>query len=413
MKSLSIVIGIILSVFINAQSAQAKSADAFFKRFQIVRSADGKLIGIRDRSLTTNFSVIPYVKMVKSQLLNEQSLMKNESFNGDYEQKVKAVLNEGQDFNFSDNQAYYDENVNVVVDSLKQLAAVNVEVVFNNPEFKNVLELYSSKLTEALLLLDPTMVANASDSTYFYKKNVSYKVVSWALDFARKRLSSVPLLNTASHVIVTVENLINERRQFHQNMLLHYLENFKEEELGLTHDEVNLIWSSIYESRIQWFAFWESNAAKANWSKYGVTNFYQNYRLASATMRSSQPLYSEIGERMNFSFQKVTFNNEKVVINLFDKESMFQNRPAVAFNYDKPTQIVRKRILLNLADLGLSFLPVSAFIKDTASSFIKSFYAQQKITEGALYGYFESVEDPNGQKQVKNQYLNPFDGLAI
>jgi len=223
------------------------------------------------------------------------------------------------------------------------------------------------------------MIANASDSTYFYKKNVSYKVVSWALDFARKRLSSVPVLNTASHVIVTVENLINERRQFHQNMLLHYLENFKEEELGLTHDEVNLIWSSIFESRIQWFAFWESNAAKANWNKFGVNNFYQNYRTASATMRSSVPLYSEVGERMNFSFQKVTFNNEKVVVNLFDKESMFQNRPAVAFNYDKPTQIVRKRVLLNLADLGLSFLPVSAFIKDTASSFIKSFYAQQKL----------------------------------
>jgi len=50
------------------------------------------------------FSVEPYVKMVKSQLLNEQNLIKNESFNGDYEQQVTNLLNEGQDFSFSGNQ---------------------------------------------------------------------------------------------------------------------------------------------------------------------------------------------------------------------------------------------------------------------------------------------------------------------
>jgi hypothetical protein len=219
------------------------------------------------------------------------------------------------------------------------------------------------------------------------------------------------MLNTISYVIVEVEKRITERRQFHQNMLLHYLENFKEEELGLTHEEVNMIWSSVYESRIPWFAFWESKTAKSTWDKYGVNNFYFNYRTATNNLRNAQSIYSEVGERMNFSFQTVTYNNEKVIVNLFDKESMFQNRPAVAYNYDHPTQVVRKRVVLTLAELGLSFVPMSAVIKDTLESFIKSFYQQQKITEGALLGYFESNGDSKGKSQIVAQYLNPFDTL--
>jgi hypothetical protein len=237
--------------------------------------------------------------------------------------------------------------------------------------------------------------------------------VNWALDFARKRLSSVPILNTVSYVVVQVEKLIIERRHFHQNMLLHYLENFKEEELGLSHDEVNLVWSSIYESRIDWYAFWESNAAKNNWSKYGVNHFYANFRMGTANLNNAASIYSEVSERMNYGFQKVTYNNEKVIVNLFDKESMLQNRPAVAYNYDRPTQVARKRVVLSLAQLGLSFVPMSSMIKDNVANFIKSFYEKQKISEGALYGYFESNEDSYGLAQVRSQYLNPFDRLAL
>jgi hypothetical protein len=397
-----------------AMADQAKSANAFFKRFQVVRSADGKLIGIRDRTLPVSFSVGPYVKMIKSQLVEEQALMTPQSLaSGQYDSEIKSVVAEGMDHNLSGNQAEFDQNVQVVVDSLKKLAVLNVESIFSNEIFKDVVVKFQGKMTDAIMLLDPTMIANVSDSSYFYKKNVTYKAVTWGLDFARKKLSNIPMLNTASYVIVQVEKLITERRRFHQNMLLHYLENFKEEELGLTHDEVNLIWSSIYESRIQWYAFWESSNAKNNWAKYGVDNFFLNFRTGTANLKNAQSIYSEVSERMNFAFQKVTFNNEKVLVNLFDKENMLQNRPAVAYNYDRPSQIVRKRIVLNLAELGLSFIPMNAYIKDYVGTFIKSFYVEQKITEGALYGYFESYGDSQGKLRVHAQYLNPFDQLAL
>ncbi len=147
--------------------------------------------------------------------------------------------------------------------------------------------------------------------------------------------------------------------------------------------------------------------------KYGVNNFYANYRAATAKLQKAGALYTEVNERMNFGFQKVVYKNEKVVVNLFDNESMLQSRPAVAYNYDRPTQIARKRIMLNLAQLGLSFVPMSAIVKDSVGSFIKSFYLNQKLTEGALYGYFESMGEDSGMRQVKAQYMNPFDSLAL
>lgn len=414
MRTLSLVVGLLCLFTVSTQTAQAKSADAFFKRFQVLRSPDGKLIGIRDRTLPVKFSVAPYVKLVKSQLLDEQSLMSPQSLSsGQYDSEIKSVIEEDLEVNLAGNKAEFDQNVQVVVDSLKKLAVLNVDSIFSNDVFKDVVSKFEGKIGDAILLLDPTLIANVNDPTYFYKKNVTYKAVTWGLDFARKRLSNLPMLNTVSYVIVQVEKLITERRQFHQNMLLHYLENFKEEELGLTHEEVNLIWSSIYESRIQWFAFWESSSAKNNWAKYGVNNFYLNYRAGTTNLKNALSIYSEISDRTNYAFQKVTYNNEKVIVNLFDKESMFQNRPAIAYNYDRPSQVVRKRVILTLAQLGLSFVPMSAIIKDNVGNFMKSFYEKQKITEGALYGHFESHGDSVGLSQVKDQYLNPFDSLVL
>ena len=412
MRSLSLVMGLLCQITMTIQSANAKSADAFFKRFQIIRNADGKLVGIRDRTLPVKFSVGPYVKQVRAQLLEEQNLMSKQNLSS-YEAEVKNVLLEDTDYQFSGDQRIFDQNVQYVVDSLKKLAVLNIDFIFTHEIFKDVVNQFQGKMTDAILLLDPTMIANVNDSSYFYKRNVTYKAVTWGLDFARKRMSNIPMLNTVSYVIVQVEKLIRERRMYHQNMLLHYLENFKEEELGLSHDEVNLVWSSIYESRIDWFAFWESKAAKANWAKYGVNNFYTNYRMATTNLRNAQATYSEVGERMNYSFQKVTFNNDKVIVNLFDKESMFQNRPAIAFNFDKPTQVVRKRVVLSLAGLGLSFVPMGQSLKDNVDNFIKSFYEKQKITEGALYGYFESNGDTEGANKLYAQYLNPFDELLM
>ena len=59
MKSLTIMLGLISFLVFNSQLAFAKSAEAFTKRFQIIRSDDGSLVGIRDRTMPVKFSVKP------------------------------------------------------------------------------------------------------------------------------------------------------------------------------------------------------------------------------------------------------------------------------------------------------------------------------------------------------------------
>lgn len=394
-------------------SSTIHSASNFQKRFNIIRDTSGKLIGVKDRTIPVKFHVAPYLNLVMEQIKSEQALMANSALRGEsYDDQVLRVLNEDMPESFT-RSAELDRQQRIVVAALKQVGKLDVVAMFEKPVMREVVSLYESKMSEVLVKLDPTMLAVTNDASYFYKRNVTYQIVKWGLDFARKRLSNIPMLNTASFIMVEVEKLITERRMFHQNMLLHYLEMFKPEELGLTKTEVDLIWSSIYESRIPWFNFLESDMAKSNWSKYGVNKFYQSFRMASATLRDFQGTYSTLDERMNYSFQKVTQNGESVAINLFDKEGMFFNTPAVAYNFNRPTMVARKRVLLNLAQLGLSFVPLSAYLKDMATTFIKSFYEKQRLTEGALYGYLESSAQKEHQQRLFEQYMNPFEGELI
>lgn len=390
---------LVLAFFLAVPSAFALP-EAFQKRFKFVRD-NGKLIEVRDASMTAGFSIRPYIEFIKENLKKEQALMNSKS---DYFLEVEEML--AEDFKSMGDEK--GDQAQIVIDSLKALRDVDVDGIFNNPKFKTYIDQVEIKMGNAMNSLNPFVIARLDNSSYFYNRAVTYQVVKWGLDLARKIFSSVPVLNTASYVLVKVEKLIRERREFHQNMLMHYLENH-ESEIGLEKEEVDLIYSSIQESRIPWFAFWESNAAKQGWAKYGVNKFYANVRLANNRLRANRSRYSRRGTRLNFAFQEVVEKNENVIVNLFDTNDMFNSKPAEAYNLDNPQKIARKRMVLQLAGLGLSFLSLPSWIKDIADGYIKSHYEKQRITEGSLYGYFESQEDLQMQEAIIKQYQNPFD----
>lgn len=390
---------LVLAFFLAVPSAFALP-EAFQKRFKFVRD-NGKLVEVRDASMTAGFSIRPYIEFIKENLKKEQALMNSKS---DYFLEVEEML--AEDFKSMGDEK--GDQAQIVIDSLKALRDVDIDGIFNNPKFKTYIDQVEIKMANAMNSLNPFVIARLDNSSYFYKRAVTYQVVKWGLDLARKIFSSVPVLNTASYVLVKVEKLIRERREFHQNMLMHYLENH-ESETGLEKEEVDLIYSSIQESRIPWFAFWESNAAKQGWAKYGVNKFYVNVRLANNRLRANRSRYSRRGTRLNFAFQEVVEKNENVIVNLFDTNDMFNSKPAVAYNLDNPQKIARKRMVLQLAGLGLSFLSLPSWIKDIADGYIKSHYEKQRITEGSLYGYFESQEDLQMQEAIIKQYQNPFD----
>ena len=191
---------------------------------------------------------------------------------------------------------------------------------------------------------------------------------------------------------------------------MHYFENLEPKELNMTHDEVSMAWSSIYESQIPWFAKWESDAAASNWRKYGPNKFYSFWRMASNRLRQFRGNYVEINERLNFAFNKVVDRkNNPIIINLFDSENALSSRPAVSFYYNDPQRVLRMRFVYTVAELGLSFVPIPQFIKDLGSSFLKSQYKAHRLTEGALYAHFETVNNQEMMDQIMAQNLNPFE----
>jgi len=399
MRRLLVLLFITLSVSVQASDA----LESFQKRFQVVKK-DGKSVMIRDRSLKFQFSIAPYLTMVKSWIKEEQL---RQNAKGDYEHEIAQLLEADQ----MEKGVYSNEQLPIVVESLKTLQGIDVDQVFSNPQFNAFFQKFELDLNTALSKLDPFVVANMEESKFFYTKRVTYQVVTIALNIAKKQFSQIALLNTASYVLVEVERMVREKRLFHQNMLLHYLENIPEDKIGLTHSEANRAFSSIYESRIPWYAFWESRAAQDSWEKYGTTKFFTEVRAANARLRQYQTTYDQVGDRLNFAFQRASIEGEEVVLNIMDTENMFKASPAVAMYVNNPSRIARKRTVLQLAQLGMSFLSIPSWIKSPVESYLKSSYQNQRLTEGALYGYFESQADLDSMQSVILNYQNPFDQL--
>lgn len=398
---------LILALCLLITSAHA-GLGSFQARFDLVRNDAGQVVQIKDRSIQAATSLRPYIEFVRNTLKEEQALMANKSL---YESEMSELFAELNVENADGTELPVD--FETFMSSMQEVGTLDIDGIFEHPGFIEVMREFEFKLFEALQSLNPRIIADLENSSFFYTKTASYQAVKFALDFAKRRLSSIPVLNTASYVLVEIEKMIRERRTFHQNMLLHYVEMYSPEELGLTKVESDHVFSSIYESRIAWFNIWESRSAKENWSKYGTNKFYADFRLATNRLRNFRTGYSSLGERLNFGFQEATVGGERVILNLFQNEAMFKNVPAIAYNYDRPKLVQRKRIALMVADLGISFVTIPQFMKDIASTYLKSHYEQQRLTEGALFGHFESIHDEGMQREVQSQYLNPFDFALI
>ena len=344
--------------------------DDFNKRFKVHRDESGKATMILDREVYGDFKVRPYIEFIKSAIMHQQANFDESYINGLVEEEMK---------NGDKNHAP------IIMDSMNEIRKLNVRDIFSNPKFNEVISKYEKELSDALSVLSFGVLANMEKPTFFYYRRLTYEVTLMGIKLAKRWLSNVPVLNTAMYVIVEVEKLIRERRLYHQNMLLHYLDKLTPEQLGLTHSEVSRAWSSIFESRIPWYAFWESNNAKANWEKFGPNNFYANFRMASNRLRNYRNNYVEIQTRINYGFQVVTSKEKgKMILNLLDSRDEFSTAPSVAYYYDDPNKVMKDRLIFMVARLGLSFVPIPQFIKDLGDSFLKSKYTRQPYLK-ALY----------------------------
>lgn len=399
-----------IALFSLTSLAAFAGLDGFFDRYSFVRDDDGKLVAVRDRSLSTIFRIAPYLKHLQNALKEEQSMMMEK---GDYEGAIADLFVEDQ-FAAIPRDGELPTEVRAIIASMKSLEKVDVDYIFEHSDFKDVIRYFEDSITKVLQTLDPMVLARLDDPKFFYKKAVTVGVVTTALNYAKKKLKNFPMLVVASYSIIKIDELIRERRLYHQNVLLHYLEAYSESDLKIDPDERKLILSSIYESRIHWMNFLESGKAKKTWKEYGVNSFYGSIRYANNEFRrTGSTLYSKVNERLNFAFLGVEIDGVPMIINLFHKDAQYSKKYSVAYYPNAPLKIYRKRLVLQLAEMGINFVPIGQWYKEKLVVYMRSMYDNQRLTEGALFAYFESKGEADKAKIIMMQNVNPYESFEI
>lgn len=387
--------------------AQDMSIDGFNNRFSLVRNDEGKVTVVKLKKATTKFSIMPFIEQIKQDLKDEQA-----SFNGltgdDKEAEIDGMLADmGLDPYAKDQGA---EEARKIKEALLNIPNINVDAAFTELDQRDFWLEFQRRLQEAFLFIDPTVLANLNDPRFFYKRQVTYKVVIWALEQAKKRFSNVPILNIASFVIVRVHDMMMEQRHFHHNMLLHYFETIPETKLGMTKEEVDRTVSSIYEYRIDATDIFSSNRANADWLNYGMNNFYTQVRSGNARVRTWEGPFTNVNfqniKKLNFAFADVTQEGARKIYHLHLNGHQFTSKPALAYDYANPKRVKRNRALLNLGGVALGFIQMPGWLKGNIDNFLKSFYVQQVRMEGALVGYFESTGDTAMINKIYAQRAN-------
>ncbi|MEQ1876216.1 MAG: hypothetical protein ABL958_06190 [Bdellovibrionia bacterium] len=392
---LSTIAGLLLSV----QAFAGLDPAPFARRFDLIRDAQGSVKMIALKKGDTMFSIKPIIEDIRRDL--EFTQMAQAAMGQDFEVMMNAA---GSGNDWQDN--WTPEQKEKAQNSYAALAQINIAAVFENPKFKEVMVRFEAKIKDHLM--GHKVMANLQDPKYFYSRAVAHKLANFGFDLAKKYLDTIPLLNIATAVINEVISNVQDRRVFHQNMLLFYFERFEPAQLGMTKDEVLFAKSSIYESKIPWFLFPESNKAKATWKYYG-SDYFGFYQMQSDnTLEANKKRYSEIIERVCFSFVTVVEKDQKKIVNLVDRKFIFAPMPADAYIFSAPQKIERLRRLYRLVQLGSQFIPMPSLVRSGFNMFVNSLYQNQERTEGALFGYLEASGQSEMGRTILNQSLNPY-----
>lgn len=403
-STLSILAGLMLSL-----GAFAQDLSGFQSRFQLVKNEEGRVTAIKLKKVVSSFTIRPFLEQIKNDLKKEQaqSFLMNDA---EKEAEIDALLMELGLDPYAKSGSKGQEEAEKLKESLLNIRHINVDEAFAKANKGDFWKEFEKKFQEAMLFIDPTVLANLEDARFFYKRQVTYKVIEWALNEAKKRFSEVPVLNIVSFVVVRVHDMMLEQRHFHHNMLLHYFQSVEESKLGMTKEEVDRAISSIYEYRIELLAITESNKAAANWLSFGLDKFYMELRWGSTQMRKWQgPLsgrnFKDI-KRLNYGFASVMEKDARKIYHLHHSAHQFTSKPALAYDYSNPSKVKRIRSLLNLGGVALGFITMPNWLKSNVHNFLHSMYINQVRAEGALVGYFETTGDTAMMKKIYAQRAN-------
>ena len=112
------------------------------------------------------------MSFIKNALLNEQAFMQQAGLVSGtaYDEHVEEILTD--QYNFHRNRKL-DKQIENVVRSLKEIGKLNIEKIFSNQKFKEVLSKFEINLTGALLQLDPRYCSSRGPKFFRDKKSYS------------------------------------------------------------------------------------------------------------------------------------------------------------------------------------------------------------------------------------------------
>ncbi len=389
-RLITLALGLALSVSAFASDLALRG---FNERFTLVRNAEDKVVLVKLNRAVTRFSVKPFLEQLKADLSREQSHF-NALTGAAQEAQIDRML---ADLGVDPFAKETSPEAQKIREALLNIPNIDVDATFAELARRDDFWAeFQRRMQEALTFIDPSVMANLEDPRFFYKKNVTYQVVEWALEQAASYFSNVPVLSVAAFVVVRVHDMILEQRHFHHNMLLHYFETIPETKLGMTKEEVDRTVSSIHEYRIDATNIFESNRAARDWLNYGMDKFYLMVRAGNSRVRDwegSTGLGFTDVRKLNFGFAAVTHSGARKIYHLHHSAHLLTSSPALAYDYSDPKKVQRYRALMNLAGVALGFVNMPGWLKSAADTFLSSMYVQQVRMEGGLVGYFETTGD--------------------
>lgn len=211
-----------------------------------------------------------------------------------------------------------------------------------------------------------------------------------AIDAAQKVLGSTPVFDVLEFLVDEYFESLKHQRAFYQNALLAYVNSNNH---NFSSEEVQLIKSSVFYSRIAFYKTSTRKNAKKNWPEFGLKSEKKAFSKCKPTSTTS---YHDC-----FQFEKTN------IMNLVDKNNSLSKKVSKAYDYKKPAFIGQIRWLIVAIKLALKFVPAPGFAKTPVKSWLESFYINQRKTEGLLYMSVLSKNETALAQQILKNTANP------
>ncbi len=302
-------------------------------------------------------------------------------------------------------QDWPEEHIKKAEEAIAYLKQNDLKPILENPDFKKALTLVFQEADSGAY--DFRVLAVPDNMTYFDDHELILKVLRQASELVKLAIGNSYGATIGLFLVQVSFDMILERRNYFQNYLLYHLEKYGPEKFGITPSESRKIKSSIFESRIRWWEFWERSEAQVTWESYGHNKHLDSLVAAKKRKKTEIQDLEVWGRPLGFAFHDGEIGSAKRIVNLLTPHNIVSEKLSHAFDFSKPQKIITGRMLYFLVQLGVRFAPVPA-ASTVFDFFMDSLYIPQRQMEGSLFGYLRDENSFDYAKQIALQSINPF-----